>query len=336
MRTVSTNSKSTPRRAAAKTPVPPRPQKVRQVSPSPAVAAKPLAAELSLTDAFATLYDKAADDVLATIDVVLRDMTPNNVHRMRVAIRRLRSGLKQFRSEKTEDAIGARDAALRDLANAFAVVRDIDVLKTELVPQLGVSLGLEPITRLDAALDARREAAAESARSFLASQKGQAILGQLADHKTAHRLFLDAEMRTESLGEHVPHQLRRAAKRLKKRCRDFSSLEVEQLHSARKAAKTLRYTFDLYVSLYPERRALELAVNLKAMQDAFGALNDLTLTPHLDRLRDAAPDDAALAHATGFLSGAMTARAEHAREDARAAWKIVRTTALFRGGFRLG
>lgn len=336
MRTVSTNSKSASRRAAAKKPASPRPQRARQVAASPAVAAKPLAVELSLTDAFATLYDKAADDVLSALDVALGDMTPNNVHRMRVAIRRLRSGLKQFRSEKTEDAIATRDSALRDLANAFAVVRDIDVLKTELVPHLGVRLGLEPITRLDAALEARRDVAAASARAFVASQKGQALLGQLADHKAAHRLFLDADMRTASLGDHVPHQLRRAAKRLKKRCRDFSSLDVVQLHSARKAAKTLRYTFDLYVSLYPERRALEMAVNLKAMQDAFGALNDLTLTPHLDRLRDAAPEDVALAHATGFLSGAMTARAEHAREDARAAWKIVRSTALFRGGFRLG
>lgn len=337
MRSTSGKAKSTPpRRVARKTQSEPS----HSVVPVPPVAsagkAKPLATGLSLTEAFVTLYDTAADEVLATLATAMHDMTPNNVHRMRVAVRRLRSGLRQFRSKKTEAAIEQRDAMLRDLANAFATVRDVDVLKTEIVPQLGSTLGLVPVNRLDDALAARRAVSAKKAVAFVASEAGKSLLKQLSDHKAAHKAFLDSGMRKITLGQHVPHQLQRAAKRLKKRCRDFSSLDVEQLHSARKAAKTLRYTFDLFAPLYPERRALEIAVNLKAMQDAFGALNDLTLTTHLDAIREAAPDDVALAHATGYLAGAMAARAEHARADARAAWKMVRSTALFRGEFRLG
>lgn len=286
----------------------------------------------SLVDTFEVLNDAAAAELMRLWPAEGQPLTPDGVHAIRVAIRRLRSGLRQFRTKETSNAIRARDVQLRALAMALAPVRELDVLRRLILELRHDGLADRSVEMLDLALENARQRHAETAARQLNETEARALFSALADTAEAHRRMIDASQSAITVTRHAPRQLQRAFKRLAKRCHDFDRLGLEELHEARKALKTLRYTFELYQRLYPSKQAAATALRLKAMQEAFGALNDLTLTHHL---QDAAEVDGALGFAAGYYAGALHARIPEVRQAAETAWDKLRRAPLVENRFRL-
>src|SRR5262245_47604792 len=126
-----------------------------------------------------------------------------------------------------------------------------------------------------------REHAYETMRSSICSGRFGKISRDLAAWIEAGHWTTDIalkEIRERKIGEHAAGVLGLWRKRLRKRCGKLGKASPKQRHGLRIRAKDLRYATEFFVSVFPrhvKRRKATLAA-LEKLQDALGALNDLT------------------------------------------------------------
>jgi CHAD domain-containing protein len=213
------------------------------------------------------------------------------LHDFRVALRRLRSTIRSFQSELNDAIPKKLRNALRDLARATTPARDAEVLVTwakQLEAELptGKRAGISWFharlaTRRDrgqeeilndvipafSKLERRlRKALGNAARS---SGDGASYAAALAEQLTEHAALLEQELGAFQ-----------------------SSTDDDAAHSARIAAKRLRYLLEPVVEVEP--RAAAIVGLLKALQTLLGEAHDLAVLA--EELGDAVTD-AAVEHA---------------------------------------
>ncbi|MCP9207349.1 CYTH and CHAD domain-containing protein [Streptomyces cucumeris] len=192
-------------------------------------------------------YVRRQITAIVALDPAVRLDTPDSVHRMRVATRRLRSVFRSYRKvldRAVTDPIGAE---LKWLAAELGVDRDREVLTARLAERLAevpVELRLGPVAaRLRIWSEARRQGSRGRLLEVLDGERHLALLdrldGLLADPplrpaaaRPAGEVILDAVLRDYGrLAERVEAALHAPAGHE----RDLT------LHEARKAAKRARY-----------------------------------------------------------------------------------------------
>ena len=194
---------------------------------------------------------------------------PEELHRMRVASRRLRSAQRIFRkalrAAGTGELIEEANTRLRELAGALGRVRDLDVAAAALrrdaeEAPAGDRAGVEQLVET-------RLRQRDCARHELMGVLDGPTLAWLAGPYRARLEALPAG--GESIEKHAPELAAQALRRLRKRGRGRRFATTADLHELRLAAKRLRYTCELLPS--PPRETIALATEL---QDALGAIND--------------------------------------------------------------
>lgn len=264
--------------------------------------------------------DPAADAVRAHLalhvmrfllqDTRVRRDLPDSVHQMRVAARRLRSGLKVFGPLLDPDWALHLRTELGWIAGELGRVRDTEVMLAKLddhaeeLPPADSQLATEVVERV---LKAELAAAREHALASLRTPRHRALLEALIDAVHQPRL---SELAGEPCAEVLPPMVRKAFRRLS---RDVAQLHVdsaaEPWHETRIAAKKARYAAELVAPVFgePAKRLAgalaEVTENLGDHQDCHVAqleLRRISLLPGIDG-------------ATGFALGLLHA-AEQERE----------------------
>jgi CHAD domain-containing protein len=199
-----------------------------------------------------------------------------HLHRVRVAVRRLRNALWSFRSLFPEKKLARWKKSLRRVARESGEARDIDV-KIHFLKQLRqeardsrVQAG---IGRIIALLMKKRMALQPSLEKAVAELIRKDVLRNIHRHVSAlsrpsmapgsETLFLIAEKK-------IGQRLRELAE--KGSCA-LHPEKTEELHCLRITAKKLRYTLENFRPLYGKRldRPIE---NAHAMQNLLGAIHD--------------------------------------------------------------
>lgn len=255
---------------------------------------------------------------------VIEHGDPDSIHDQRVAIRRLRSILRELESI---DAFRAhrlqrmRDG-LRGAARALGAVRDLDIMLDLIAahePSSADDEGEDIATALSGfkrELRAQRDQAYEDARTLIQQRKYRATLQRL-------RRF-DIEREPEGAPGQCALVRDYAGGALWGRYEALTRLEPAidlgdtlGMHQARIAAKRLRYTIELLAPALhkrfdPARRALV------ALQDSVGAHHDMIVT--MQTLAGMAHRDRATA---GLERLSQTFETEQARllDEARASWR---------------
>ena len=203
----------------------------------------------------------------------------DGVHDMRVASRRLRSVLRDFRTHmRGGKRLKEARAELKGLADALGAVRDEDVairslkkLKGEAEGEAAAGLELladERRARREGALDrlasALDEEAFDAARRRLASAFEKATVPRKSKGGEDEQCFGD-------LGRRI---IARSWEELRERGPDiFRPLKTKRLHKLRIAAKRLRYALELFAACFGEGLK-GLAHELAGLQKALGELHD--------------------------------------------------------------
>lgn len=261
---------------------------------------------------------------------VRREDGPEGVHQCRVATRRLRSCLKQFRPVLDGTELRALDAMLRDFAGAMGDARDLDVFLMDLGADLAAAAGPGE-RRLEALLrtaKGRREAAYAKLRAMLEGPEFRRLVW------FATRLALlrqwGSEARPEAatpLHAFAVTTLAHRWKRLRKKGRDIESLGADALHEIRLEAKRMRYAAELFAPLWPGKAARRFVRRLSRVQDALGIANDThvarTLVAGLGGRGGAGP------WAVGLAEGFALARGAGVREKALKSWARLQRTDIF-------
>ena len=235
-----------------------------------------------------------------------------DVHRARVATRRLRSDLKSFSDLLDPVWTGHVRSDLKWLGTALGDIRDLDVLAEQFTEA--------PPVVCRRVNDDRRNAS-QRLRGVMASPRYLDLLDRL--HAAAERLPLAADARTDaekSAVEVLPPLVVDRWKAVRRQVRKSGSRPTAtQLHRIRIKAKQLRYAAEAAVPVVggPARRTAKAA---KRAQTVLGQHHDAVNEEQW--LRTALLGDATMASvpAVSFEAGRLVAEAQRRRRASRREW----------------
>ena len=197
------------------------------------------------------------------------------VHQLRVASRRLRSGLSVYRPVVRDDGHEAVKQELRWLAKAFDEARNLDVFAEDvLAPAQTMATPPNGIEALAAAVTSACDASRRQARETAASARFR-------------RLMIDVTgwvetgdwQRGEPAGQparaFADRSLTHRLHKLLKRGRRLAARDDAGRHELRIEAKKLRYAAEGFGGLYAEKKVQRFVNRVKALQDVLGELNDI-------------------------------------------------------------
>ncbi|MGV9562928.1 CYTH and CHAD domain-containing protein [Streptomyces sp. NPDC003480] len=290
----------------------------------------------------------AGDHVLAYVDGLvgaLRDLDPavrrdlpDAVHRMRTTARRLRGCLRAYRSVLDREVTDPIRRDLRWLAGELGAERDHEVLRervTSGVRELPGELVLGPVTaRLKAWDVAQRAEGRRRTLEALASPRYLDLLEKLKGLTDAPPLRAKSAAKPKKvLVKALLKEYGRLARRMDRALGMPSGAERDAaIHSARKAAKRLRYAAEAARPALgkPARR---LGKRAKAVQQVSGAQHDSVVSRHvLRRMAVAAHTAGEPGFTWGVLHGQERAAADARERELPEAWAGARAAARRFGG----
>ena len=272
-----------------------------------------LADDLTTADAFRAVVSHLTLAMVAQAPAAHAGESPVGVHQMRVALRRLRSALSQFKELAGSEGEAA-SAGLKALAACLGPARDWDVFLGGRLAEVAAAFpGEGRIAALREAATAEREAAYEALRAALDAPGFRLLCLSLA---ALARAPLEAP---EPARDFAARTLTRRLRRVLRHGEDLSGLPAPELHKLRLDAKRLRYAGEMFAPLFAGRKARRFLRALAAVQEELGHLNDMAVaTSLLSRLE---LPDPGRAFAIGAVEGWIAAKTDGAREAAFAAWE---------------
>jgi len=268
-------------------------------------------------------YLNTQAELLRTHDVGVRTGKDDAVHQMRVAGRRVRSALGNFRRVLDHDATKEIAAELRWLGRELSPARDTEVLEELLAAQIDKhprELVMGPVKASLTAHFARVEAEArEKAVATLDSPRYLALVRAL------DKLLTDPPLTTKADRQARP-ELRRALRRVDKRLRRAENALKKApdrnaaLHEVRKKAKQARYTGEAAAPVFG-KKVKAWAKGAKKIQSTLGDNHDRVVAA--DLIRQLGVQEHLLSHNAftyGLLHHHNTTEAAHLDEAFQAQW----------------
>lgn len=192
-----------------------------------------------------------------------------HVHKLRVATRRSQAAIDVFRDEVPKKLRKKTRALLRKIRRAAGEARDADVhrLAFESRPEPKDPAERAAVRHILARLTEDREAAQDSL--VRVHEEGAAETLREKRREIEARAL---EAPSAPIEETARESVRAALASLEDAAREDLS-DLENLHTVRKRAKSLRYTLEMLADALPGDAA-SLVGELRTMQDVLGALND--------------------------------------------------------------
>lgn len=221
-----------------------------------------------------------------------------SVHRMRVAIRRMRSLLKLISDYYQAGTIAKMESRLRDVARALGAIRDLDVLILDLENHAAT---LPPDQQADLQtvierLDRRRGNRRKRLIALFDSKGYSRFLRQLRRFgKTPGKGARRIKRRTspQQLRHVLPLILHQRMAQVKAYDAVLPSSDINDLHELRVEIKQLRYAVEFFQDALgsPAGRFLQ---SVKPMQDFLGRIQDISVFMEtVARLKKLTPEQAA-------------------------------------------
>ncbi|MBS0496625.1 MAG: CHAD domain-containing protein [Proteobacteria bacterium] len=297
------------------------------VTPSPAKSIRPaIDKDQPAGEAWNAILQAALVQLSANVPGFLENAHDiEYLHQLRVALRRLRTGVQLAKSLGQETP--AWERPLRELMHALNPARDWDVFQHEILPGiLPVLAAQAPHTAAkDDTLAVLQNAAAQ------ARQRAQALLLQPAFTQLVldigrSLLTTPADTGKRDAGTWAAAILEQRWQKMRKCCRGFTALNPAERHLVRIAAKKMRYSAEAFASLHGKRDTPFIAA-LAALQDELGAENDRHMAMRL--LQGLPKETAAVSFQLGQLSGSLAFAAAQHDQLSSASWKKLAGSTLF-------
>ena len=283
----------------------------------PARSAKVDPAQPSTVADVISRYIRTQCDEIVAGDLALRLDNPQ-VHRTRVAIRRLRSTLRVFARLLDAEPSLRLDAELTWFAGLLGEVRDREVLLDRLqrqVAELEPELVRGPVAAdLDEMLSGEAAQHLRTVMSELGSQRHLELLEAVARWQTEPPFLEAADVPAKQVRTLVDAARATMRRRLKRALRPGPDA-VDRLHRARKAAKRARYAAELAEPVWAQAAA---AVSIaKDLQTELGEHQDSAVS--IAFLQRAGAALGSRAGHNGFTYGLLLAREQQRALELRAA-----------------
>jgi len=250
--------------------------RLARATPPVPVHARPVVLDASMTPRAAArdLVGAALAQLQANEEGVLDSEDAEFVHQARVALRRMRSTLRIFRTVIGRERSRAWRAALGELASALGAARDWDVFALETLPPLAAECarGALPKRLAHRANDRRLTARTAARAAFAAPRYARTVLDIARWMAELERV--PAPGTTCTLEELARRVIRKRHKRVRDGARRVAKLDAAGRHALRIDVKRLRYGVEGLGPLLAPHRAHHYRAALVDLQDALGRAND--------------------------------------------------------------
>lgn len=283
--------------------------------------------EMSANEAFKAVCWTCLNHLQANQRGVIRGTDPEYLHQARVALRRLRSGLRAFAPLLRDDALGRSVASVRALARALGPARDWDVFVEEtLAPVMQQFPGHRGLAALERACGRLRQAENRAAQRALASRRYQRLVLSMGGWLSEEPWLAAASGKARRAWQapardHAVAVLDRYHRRALKRGGGVSRLSLPRLHRLRIATKKLRYASGFFAGLFARKRAKPMLDALNDLQNVLGAINDCSTAPALIDAATRAARGPLRQQARTIVSHWNAAMLEDRRRALKRAWK---------------
>jgi triphosphatase len=210
------------------------------------------------------------------------------VHQMRVAVRRLRSVITTLKDLLPTEERRWISGELKWLVGTLGAARNLDVVATDLLQPAKAALAHKPgLDELAAVLESERRSAYDRVEDVILSERHAAGMLRLSHWFEARGWLAEAGtpavMLRAPIGELAPSLLDRRWRQLRRRSKRFRRQSSRQRHKLRIAAKQLRYTVELFESLFDATEVEGFVKRLKRLQDDLGYANDVRVARDIVR-----------------------------------------------------
>lgn len=249
-----------------------------------------LSAETTAEDAFVVIINAALNHAKANLPASQAGQI-EGVHQMRVAFRRLRSGLKLFRPLIPRAASATLVEEIRWLNEWLGPARDWDVFLEEGLPPIFARFPRKRgLLLFRPKAEAIRQRHHRHLKTALTEPRYQALTAYCANwlESRAWQTSLSDAQRTqlaEPAARFAASVLERHHRKVLKRGAVFARASAEERHALRIRIKETRYALDFFASLYSEALVKPYQSALAKLQDCLGIMNDIVVA---DRLLDEA------------------------------------------------
>ncbi|MDP3867270.1 CYTH and CHAD domain-containing protein [Phenylobacterium sp.] len=225
-------------------------------------------------EAFQTIARNALVQIAANGLVLREAESQDALHQLRVAVRRLRSAMSTFKAVVDDPRVADLKAELKWLSGACDEARDLDVFAQDNLEIAGDRTPLAP--KIAAA---RAQAHAKTAAAVASKRFRDLVLETTAWVETG--AWRSGDRAGRSARDFAAKALDRRWKKLLKLGHDLRSLDDAGRHTARIAAKKLRYAAEAFAPLFTAQPGRRYIKKLKALQDTLGDLNDAAVAKTL-------------------------------------------------------
>ncbi|MEO5676908.1 MAG: CHAD domain-containing protein [Usitatibacter sp.] len=239
-----------------------------------------LSAGQSPGEAARTMVAAALGQLQANEPGVLAARDPEYLHQFRVALRRLRSALRVFRTRIEPEFEAQVRVELRWIAQQTSPARDWDVLANQTLPAILKAHGnLRAARSMRSRVAVRRKAARARLRESLLSPRYARLMLELA--RWLATAAPEAPGAAEPLAGFAARVVAKGHKRLVAGARQLSALAPAERHQLRLEAKRLRYALEGFEALLRRRRFAAYREALSEIQDDLGRANDAAVAMRL-------------------------------------------------------
>lgn len=226
-----------------------------------------------LSDTMAEAGQKLLNHQVAYLDYhepgCLDGKRPEHVHKARVAVRRMRSAMKIFRSYYPADTLDWIGKGLRRTQRVLGGVRDLDVFIENTAPFLD-QLPLDSCSLLDPFLHHLNHMRAQKQAGVVAYLQGETYRA----FKGHMREYLETVPQTDTLVRNrLASELYKRYEAIRAYEEHLDDISFDELHEVRIAGKELRYSLEFFEHLLGKEASSAIKA-VKKLQDHLGVLND--------------------------------------------------------------
>jgi len=240
------------------------------------------------------------------------------IHKVRVAVRRLRSTIRVFADLFDVEQAARLEAELVWWAGLLGKVRDMDILtrrQQALLAELPPELILGPVeSTIQEELTVQRKQAMDDVLEALNCQRYRKFIGMAHHWRSDPPFTAAAEASADSIDAAIKKARKKADKRLTKAvaARGADEPSDDLFHGARKASKRHRYAVEAAVPVWGSK-ADKIISRRKDLQDLLGNYQDSIVSA--DFLRELGARRGIRSGQNGFSYGVLYARELAARDS---------------------
>lgn len=246
--------------------------------PGPGAATCRIAPDTSIADAFGILSSAATGEALRRVRELDSSSEPEVLHKLRVALRRLRTLWWVFQPVLDKRDAKSHRGEFRSLAAAAGKTRDWDVLRALLLKGQPAAYSAAQPSHLFDPLIQQIDKHRTSALAFSNRIIANAGVERIVEHAVlVARHQIDAGNLPMRIDAFATQRAERAEHMLKKRVRRVAShqgADYAELHEIRIAGKRLRYSLEFFAPVL-DGHYLTTIERLAQVQEQLGDLNDL-------------------------------------------------------------